>query len=283
MYTLIAENKYGEQLELTHNLAYEIVSILGLDPPDAQVNTTRNAGFDGSTYNSSYANEKTITITMAINGPAEQNRIALYQYFKPKSYVRLYYKNGTRDVYIDGYVRNMPIAFFEKKQTVQIDILCPQPYWVGVNDDIISFSGIEGLFEFPFSIPEEGISFSEIVLSQERDIYNSGDVEVGCVIEIRAIGDVGNPRIYDAVTGEHLFINQNMELGDKIVINTIRGQKSIYMIDHNGTKTNLIGKITAGSSWIQLTPGDNLLTVDAVTHFENMYVTVTTVDYYEGV
>ena len=34
MFTLIAENEYGEQLELTNNPAYVIKSIAGLDPPD---------------------------------------------------------------------------------------------------------------------------------------------------------------------------------------------------------------------------------------------------------
>lgn len=283
MYTLIAENKYGERLELTHNLAYNILSILGLDPPDAQINTTRNAGFDGSTFNSSYANEKSITITLAINGVAEENRIALYKYFKPKSPIRLFYKNSTRDVYIDAYVKSVQIAFFEKKQTAQITMLCPQPYWVGVEDDIQNFSGINSLFDFPFSIDASGIPFSEILISQEKDLYNAGDVEVGCVIEIRAIGAVHYPRIYNGVTGEHLFVNQDMVAGDTITINTIRGQKSIYMLDHNNVKTNLIGKISADSTWLQLSPGDNLITIDAVTHPENMITTARLIDYYEGV
>ena len=53
MFTLIAENKYGQQLELTHNSAYEVIEIDGLDPPDAIINTTRNANADGSVFNSS--------------------------------------------------------------------------------------------------------------------------------------------------------------------------------------------------------------------------------------
>ena len=178
MYTLIAENPYGEQMELTHNPRYSIVSVLGLNPPDAQINTTKNAGFDGSTYNSSYATERTITITLAINSPAEENRIALYKYFKTKSPVKLYYQNATRDVYIQGYVQSEAIAFFEKKQTAQITIVCPEPYLIGVEDNLQVFAGVVNLFEFPFSIPAAGIPFSNIVSRQEQNIYNYGDVEV---------------------------------------------------------------------------------------------------------
>ena len=106
MYTLIAENQYGQQVELTHNDAYSIKSVLGLDPPDGIINTTRNAGMDGSVYNSSYMDNRTITITLAINYPAEINRINLYKYFKIKFPVTLRYKNGSRDVWIQGFQSN---------------------------------------------------------------------------------------------------------------------------------------------------------------------------------
>ena len=84
MFTLIARNQYGQQLELTHNDAYSIKSIDGLDPPEAVINTTHNAGLDGSVYNSAYMSDRVITITLAIEGPAEENRINLYKYFKSK-------------------------------------------------------------------------------------------------------------------------------------------------------------------------------------------------------
>ena len=84
MFTLIAENKYGEQLELTHSEAYVITNIDGIDPPEAVINSTRNAGADGSVFNSAYVDNRVITITLAINAPAELNRINLYKYFKSK-------------------------------------------------------------------------------------------------------------------------------------------------------------------------------------------------------
>ena len=153
MYTLIAQNKYGQQLELTHNEAYVIESIEGLDPPDAVINTTRNANADGSVFNSSYVDNRTIIITLAINGPAEDNRINLYKYFKNKYPVRLFYKNNTRNVYIDGYCKNIQIEFFNQKQIAQITIICPEPFFNGSEKEIIDFSSVNPLFEFPFEVP----------------------------------------------------------------------------------------------------------------------------------
>ena len=282
MYTLIAENKYGQQLELTHNSAYSITEIDGIDPPDAVINTTRNANADGSVYNSSYVNNRTIIITLSINAPAEINRINLYKYFKAKFPVRLYYQNSTRNVYIDGYVQNVQIAFFNKKQTAQITIFCPQPLFNGVEESLQEFSNVKNLFEFPFAIEESGIEFSRIEPNTEQSIINNGEVDTGAVILIHAIGPVTTPKIYNVDTGESMILNITMADGDDIFINTIRGQKNISMIS-GGTTTNIIGNLADGSTWFQLIPGDNLFTVTADGMPENMQVSFTIIDQYEGV
>lgn len=282
MFTLIVQNPYGEQLELTHNPAYSISSIDGIDPPEATINTTRNANYDGSVYNSSYMNERQITITLAINKPAEANRINLYRYFKTKSSVRIFFKNGSRDVYIDGYVKTIQIGFFDKKQTVQIVIECPRPHFNGADLDVQEFSSIYPLFEFPFAIEEDGIPFSEIILAQEKSIINHGDLETGVTINIHAMGPVDTPKIYNVETGERMIINMEMQAGDDIDINTIQGEKAIKFT-RGGVATNIIGHLDYSSSWLQMLPGDNVMTIDAESGAEYLLVTFTMSDQYEGV
>lgn len=282
MFTLIVQNPYGEQLELTHNPAYSISSIDGIDPPEATINTTRNANYDGSVYNSSYMNERQITITLAINKPAEANRINLYRYFKTKSSVRIFFKNGSRDVYIDGYVKTIQIGFFDKKQTVQIVIECPRPHFNGADLDVQEFSSIYPLFEFPFAIEEEGIPFSEIILAQEKSIINHGDLETGVTINIHAMGPVDTPKIYNVETGERMIIDMEMQAGDDIDINTIQGEKAIKFT-RGGVATNIIGHLDYSSSWLQMLPGDNVMTIDAESGAEYLLVTFTMSDQYEGV
>lgn len=281
MFTFIAQNKYGQQLELTHNDAYVIESIDGLDPPDAQINTTKNANDDGSVYNSSYVDNRVITITLAINGPAEANRINLYKYFKSKMPVRLYYSNDTRDVYIDGYVQRMPIGFFEKKQIVQIIIFCPKPFFNGSENEVVDFSSVNPLFEFPFSI-EEPIPFSELLIEQEKDIINNGDVETGVLIIMRARGNLTNPTIYNVETNEYFTLNVSMVEGDEIQINTKKKEKSVVKIS-NGVTTNIIGNLKNGSTWFQLNPGDNIFTTTAATNPENLDTYCIITDQFEGV
>lgn len=282
MYTLSVENTYGDILELTNNPAYCISNVDGIDPPEATINTARNAGADGSVFNSAYMNNRTITITMAINGPAEANRIELYRYFKSRFPLRLHYSNGSRSVYIDGYIQSMQIAFFDQKQTAQIVIECPQPLFNGSALSVQEFSNVQALFEFPFSIPQAGIQFSEILPYVEKSIINDGDVETGVVIEVKAVGPVVNPKIYDVDTNESFILNMTMSEGDLITINTRRGEKSVKLTS-GGVTTNIVGYLQDGSTWFNLLPGDNVFTTNATANPENMLVTFTIINQYEGV
>jgi hypothetical protein len=281
MYTLIAQNKYGQQLELTHNEAYVIESIEGLDPPDAVINTTRNANADGSVFNSSYVDNRQITITLAINGPAEDNRINLYKYFKNKYPVRLFYKNNTRNVYIDGYCKTMQIEFFNQKQIAQIVILCPEPFFNGSENEIVDFSSVQSLFEFPFNI-ETPIPFSEILLEQEKDIINTGDVETGVEIYLRCRGPLTNPIIYNVETNEYFKLTLTMVKGDEVYICTKKKQKTVQLT-RNGVTTNIIGQLVSGSTWFTLNPGDNLFMTTADTNPENLDAYCVLTDQFEGV
>ena len=284
MYTLIAQNKYGQQIELTHNDAYVIESIEVLDPPEAVINTTRNANADGSVFNSAYVNNRQIIITLAINSPAEVNRINLYKYFKNKYSVRLYYKNNTRDVCIDGYCKDIQISFFNKKQIAQITIICPSPFFNSVTNEVIEFTSVHNAFEFPFSIetPPGEIEFSTINLEEEKDIINSGDVETGFSIYLKARGPVTNPTIYNSETNEYIKLSITMAEGDVIFINTRKKQKTIQLTS-NGVTTNIIGNLVNGSTWFTLTPGDNLFIVTAEAMLENLDAYVVITDQFEGV
>ena len=282
MFTLIVENKYGKKLELTNNPAYAISSLDGFDPPDATINVTKNAGADGSVYNSAFANDRQITITMAINAPAEDNRLALYEYFAPKAPVILYYDIEPRRLFAKGYVSSMQINYFDKKEVVQIVVNCPDSWLKSYNSTVQDFYNVEPLFEFPFDIEEEGIPFSELLLNAERSIMNYGDVPTGALITIHITGAVSTPGVYNVDTGEYYILDMEFENGDTITINTRRGEKSVRL-NRDGVTSVIIGYLRHGSTWFQFEPGDNIFTVAAVAGAEYMTVTFEIIDNYAGV
>ena len=284
MFEVIAENEYGEQLKLTQTPDYTITSLDGIEPPEATINTTRNALADGSMFNSSHLNNRQVTVTLNINSPAEQNRIELYKYFKSKRAVRLYYRNESRNVYIDGHVQNMTIGYFEINEVAQIVIMCPFPYWQGAVDTTWFYT-VESSFMFPFSHEED--DSTEMVMSYLRQdlvktVYNDSDVVVGAVIRLHAYGSVTNPYIYNEDTNQTFRLLDTLASGDIVTIDTREGRKSITR-QRGTTITNLIGKMEAGSSWLTLRPGDNVISYTATSGATNLRIEFEVQNLYEGV
>lgn len=282
MFKLKVENKYGEVLELSQNPNYVIKLIDGIDPPDAVINTARNANADGSVFNSAYVDNRTITITLAINQPTEANRIALYKYFKSKYPVTLYYENDSRNVKISGYVQQVPVQYFAKKELFQVTILCVNPYFEGVEQETTMIDSAKALFEFPFEI-ETPIAFSEQNEIHEEVVVNNGDIETGALFILHAKGTVVNPSIVNMDTNEVFAFNVTLSMGDEIRLNTVVKQKSVLLYKANGTVQNLIGSVYAGASWFQLRPSGNVFSILATSGLSNLDAAIYSSDKYQGV
>lgn len=281
MYQLRIRNEYGDEIELTNNEAYVITDITGLEPVVATINETKNASSDGTVFNSASLAHRQIIITMAINTPCEPNRIRLFKYLNTKRPVRVFFKNDTRDVYTDGYIQQMPITYFDKKQIVQVTIICPNPYFNTEDDATTDFSTVVPNFEFPMNI-ETPIPFSTIEFESESVITNVGDVEDGAIFELMASGAVSNPKIYDLTTNEYFSLTIDMVASDKIIINTRDKEKSVKLV-RAGVTTNIIGRVDAGVSWLKLRPGDNQIAIDADSGAISLRCAVTVVNMFGGV
>lgn len=281
-YILKAENHRGEVINLSANPNYILYKIEGLQPPSVNVNMSDNATSDGSTFNSARANSRNIVIYVAIKGIVEESRINLYKYFPLKKKIKLYYKNDTRDVYIEGYVELIECDLFSASQVAQISIICPQPYFKGVDELVSYFSDISSLFQFPFSIASSGIEFSAITTNIRKSIINTGDIESGIIIRLYAIGEVVNPIVYDVFNRTYIKLNYTMLADDEIIINTYKGEKSITLV-RNGVSSNVMGYMAADSTWLTLQSGDNVFTYDAESGISNMQLTFTTSVLYGGV
>lgn len=283
MFNLIAENERGEQLVLTQNPAYVITSIEGLDPPDAVLNLYKQAGADGMVFNSATLDARQLIITMAVNGPAEINRRALYRYFQTKKYIRVYYKNDSIDVYADGYTQNMTVAYFEQKQIVQITIICTDPYFHLTTPSITYYNPNDtALFEFPFSIPAAGIPFSEVNTYDMATVYNPGNIDTGMIIRFIASGAVTNPKVSHGESSTFFGVTTSMQSGDIITVDTRTGHKAVTR-NRGGVITNLMADRTTGSSWIQCVPGDNTFSITASSGSTDLLVELEVIGDIEGV
>lgn len=283
MFTLKAENNRGEVLTLTQNKNYVVTLIEGITGLQGEVNTSKRIGRDGSRKNSARAGERNIVIHIKPQFPVEENRQRLYKFFRAGREVRLYFENKHRSVYIDGTVETSPDgSLFELSQTLQVSIICPNPYFYDVDERVQSASRIEPSFEFPFSIEASGIPFSEIIKENMIIITNDGDVEFGFTVEITCSGQVVNPRIYKAETGEFFGISTTINEGDKVILNTISGERSITLV-RNGISSNIINSIEQGSKWFTMDAGDNIFAWECESGTDNVEFLFHPPCQYEGV
>lgn len=282
MYQLIVENENGQKLELTNNRNYDVLEVRGTNPPVAAINTVNVAGMDGSRYNSARTEQRNIVITLNIHHPIEANRLALYNFFRVKRWVKVYYKNSHRDVYIEGYVESLENNPWSQLQQPQISIICPQPYWLSTTETSVNFSSSTALFEFPFSIPAEGIEFSTLQYMTTA-IVDAGEIETGGIITFTATtNQILNPKFYNRTTQTFFGLDFDMYQGDLITVNSLKGQKSVTLL-REGVTTNILSDRTEGSTWLTFVPGENELSFGADEGVANLKASLTLVQMFEGV
>ncbi|MBO4592369.1 MAG: phage tail family protein [Eubacterium sp.] len=258
MFSLRIRNEYNREIDLTSSSCYTVEEIDGLSPIDARINENEVFGMDGTKFNSAKAEPRVLTIVLAINGPAEDNRLMLYNYLKIKQRHRIFFSNGQKDVYIDGYLQSMPISYFDIQEKAVIVFRCPDPYWKDMIDIGLDIGNTIELFEFPFEI-EEPIPFSEIDIYGNKTIFNHGHVASGMIASIRAELTCSNVKIVNVSTGEYIGITGNLSPGEELIIDTIDKEKSISIRNALGVVSNAIGRMMTGSTFLKILPGENVI------------------------
>ena len=272
----------GNDLIINDGMKYHIVGISGLSPVNATINSSRISGGDGGMFNSASVGMRNIVMTILPNHPVAENRQALYKLFGVKNKITLKYSTETRDVQIDGYVESVQVDLFEKRQRVQISILCMQPFFKSAQEIIDELSAVVGMFEFPFESEEEGVVFSESVVIRRAVINNAGDVPCGAIFRMIATGRVLNPVIYNADDTTSYKLNIEMQTGDEIVIDTQRGSKSVFLI-RDGQRSNIINNRAPNITWFQLPVGESTFTYDADEGAESLTISIGHYNLFGGV
>ena len=285
MYSLILENAAGNRLTFNQiGSPFTITDIDGLNPPSAQINVNDLALIDGSKYNSAKLEARTINLAFAIEYEAEKNRIAVYKVLKSKQYIKLYYKSQYRNVFIEGYISDINIEYFNMKQVVTVSILCPDPYLRTAQEVIQDLSATIGLFHFPFYSPvTPEIVFGYIDPTVSVVVENNGDFECGLIFTLTASDTVSDPTIFDYQTGEYIGIEFTFQAGDVVTIDTRKGYKTVTLL-RGGVTSNIFNTLISGITWLQLSLNGSVYvySVGSGTNAD-LQVTIQHYDLFEGV
>ena len=306
IYSLAVTNFLGDRIRLElgkpENTGFLIKSITGLGPVKANVNTTEVATNDGSMFNSARLSQRNIVIQMvfvnSIYGEdIEEIRQKSYKYFPIKKNVELVIETNNRYVRTTGYIESNEPDIFSKQEGTQISIICPDPYFYSASEDgnnVTDFYSIDPMFEFPFSnesLSEPLLVFGEIQIKTEGVITYSGDSEIGVMIYIHAIGPAEHINIYNTETREVMTIDtvklekltgRGLIAGDDIIINTLKGEKSITLI-RSGVSYNILNCLDKNTDWFTLVKGDNIFAFTADSGVTNLQFRIENKVIYEGV
>ena len=296
-------NHLGESLKMDlarpQTSGFYVKSIEGLGPVNANINITERSTVDGGYFSSAHANSRNIVLTLGFwfDKGVEDMRHESYRYFPLKRKISLIIETDKRTCEAQGYVESNEPDIFSNQETTQISILCPDPYlyaYGGGSTNVTVLSGIVPIFEFPFS--NESLSDDLLELSEDSDstirkVRNTGDVDVGITVRMRAAGEATNPTLWNVTTGESMTIDttrlkaitgSGLVADDEIVISTVKGAKTINLF-RDGEYTNILNCLDRYTDWITLVTGVNTFMYIADSGVDNLEFQIENKIVYTGV
>lgn len=234
-----------------------IKKIDGLGEINTTIGTTDYTVRDGSYFNGARIGNRNIVITFILSesyndfdnkeNPTgvwniENSRLRLYNYFPAKKKVRLSFKT---DVFggeriIEGRVESVKPDIFSKDETVDVSIICQDPFFK-VNRRI--------------SLPKSG------------EFNYKGNADTGCVIRMRILQNDGNPTINGIMFNKaklQEITNNNYGVGGVIQLSSMTGEKYARYYP-NYSSTGYWDIMTAAGvgpyNWTMLENGKNKITL----------------------
>lgn len=260
----------GAAMPLFSNDFFNLVDITGLTMLNSNVASVVVPYMDGDVVNSVQAQPREVTLYLRLKQSAGIQAAERYvmKYVKPKLSGTLHIVCDDMDIRLEGIVTAVDLPRFTQGCTMAVTLYCAMPYWVDSEAVQAEISPIINMHHFPVSFPEEGIVLGTFDNDLSQHLVNRGDVETGMKISMIATGEVVNPRL-TAEDGRFIGINDTLQENDEVIINTVKGEKSITK---NGV--NIMNKIAEGSHFLQLQTGDNRFTISADEGVNSIYFTL---------
>lgn len=293
----------GKTLRMGPGEDIDITAVTGLESSELDISTSDNALVDGASVDGKKIKPRPIHIEASFksNKNNPENRANVIKFFNPKYTGKALITNMgvSRNIEyeLEGWtfasVRNM-----DNKLKILVDLLCPDPYMLNVDNYGKNMANISALFAFPWRMlsarmtsgkldyPDKargmllgGMTMGYRTLHKEVVLANDGDVPTGVQIQFVATrGPVTNPKITNTGTGQYMRVNVAMQQGDILLIDTNDRHQVITL---NGV--NYYQHIDRKSEPFKLAVGDNYLEYDADENYTNLDVNLFYTPKYLGV
>lgn len=289
----------GRTLAMGADQDIDITKITGLESSDLEVSTSDNALVDGETVDGKKIKGRSIHIEAAFRSLAnnKENRQMIIKFFNPKY-------TGKALITLMGISRNIEYELegwtfaasrnFDARLQILVDLFCPDPYMLNVDNFGKNMAAFTGLFAFPWRVTASkvsgldrpisgcalgGMTMGYRTLRQEVALSNDGDVPTGVIIKFVATrGSVTNPKITNTGTGQYMRVKVQMQQGDELTIDT---NERNQIVELNGV--NCYQYVDRKSDPFQLDVGDNYLEYSADENYVNLDVNLYYTPKYLGI
>lgn len=263
-------NKNNEILDLLNNtnkfILFKAEALHGIE---TDISESESPYMDGSNIDIVKALPRGIELTFKLVGEVKDSINFFTKYIKSKQFVTLREIEDDKDIIIKGVATIPPYSRMLQNCELTLTIYCGQPYWEDINYVVEIISEKIDLLFFPINgqyFTSIGRPFGVIDTSLEKTFINKGDVSVGMLLSLVALGMVTKPRI-SCSSGEqngwYMQLNLTLQSNDEVKINTVKGNKYITIngSDSYNGKPILSYLEFKGLDWLQLETGANTFNV----------------------
>ena len=254
----------GKTLRMGPGEDIDITAVTGLESSELDISTSDNALVDGASVDGKKIKPRPIHIEASFksNKNNPENRANVIKFFNPKYTGKALITNMgvSRNIEyeLEGWtfasVRNM-----DNKLKILVDLLCPDPYMLNVDNYGKNMANISALFAFPWRMlstrmtsgkldyPDKargmllgGMTMGYRTLYKEVVLANDGDVPTGVQIQFVATrGPVTNPKITNTGTGQYMRVNVAMQQGGEPFKLAVGDNYLEYDADENYTNLDV--------------------------------------------
>ena len=266
---LYFKSDFGE-MPLINNSYFTVTNIDGVTRTNSNISSVVIPYVDGDTITNVQAQPREVTIYLRLKQSAgiEAAKRYIFDVVKPKAKGSLRLTND-KDITLNGIVESIDLPRFYQGCTMEITLYCSQPFWEDTEYQEAAIARVIGLHHFPIAFISDGEPLGVYDDDTTQAINNTGDVSTGMQINIICTGEVINPKIVNAQTGEFIGVIGVFNENDEIIITTFKGNKTI---SKNGS--NVLNTIMQGSTFLQLAVGANELHIEALSGIDNVYFNI---------
>lgn len=266
-YKLVFEHN-GRRLETGND--FKIMTQEGMSASNYELVTEGNTGMDGSVV----TNRRTLARQIELTGTYfSHERKNFLSFFNPKfpGTLTVTYNGVTRFInYEISYINFESTKIYREKERFIIRLLCPQPYFLDIDDFGQDIAAVQDIFAFPYvQFDDSGIITDYMLFDSKVPLSNKGDMPCGFIVQITAKAPVTNPEFINTTTGEQIEILTNMVHDDVLMINTKQREIGITL---NGNDISMLYNPANSKPDMQLQTGENLVEYSAEVGLDSMEV-----------